>query len=109
MQKPRVCSRTQTQNTHTHTEQENTHGARTQNTHAYPRTVKLTGIHDKQRFRGKESANAGDPGLTPGSGRTPGGGNDSPLQYSCLGGPMVRGAWLATVHGAEKNRTQLRD
>ena len=47
-------------------------------------------------------ANAGDirdMGLIPGSGRLPGGGNDNPLQYSCLENPMDRGAWQATVHG----------
>ena len=42
----------------------------------------------------KESAwNAGDPGSIPGSGRSPGEGNDNPLQYSCLGNPINRGAW----------------
>ena len=58
---------------------------------------------------GKEFAsNAGDPGLTPGSGRSPGGGNGNPLQYSCLGNPMDRGAWRATVRGvAESNMTEL--
>ena len=48
-------------------------------------------------------ANAGDvrdAGLIPGSGGSPGEGNDTPLQYSCLGNPMDRGAWQATVHGA---------
>ena len=35
-------------------------------------------------------------------GRSPGGGNGIPLQYSCLGNPMDRGAWLATVHGVAK-------
>ena len=49
----------------------------------------------------KESAfNAGDPGLIPGSGRSPGEGNDNPFQYSCLGNPMDRGTWQATVHGS---------
>ena len=49
---------------------------------------------------GKESAcEAGDLGLIPGSGRSPGGGNGNPLQYSCLRSPMDRGAWRATVHG----------
>ena len=37
-------------------------------------------------------ANAGDAGLIPGSGRSPGEGNGNPLQYSCLGNPMDRGA-----------------
>ena len=38
------------------------------------------------------SVNAGDVGLIPGSGRSPGDGNGNPLQYSCLGNPMDRGA-----------------
>ena len=43
---------------------------------------------------GKESAcNAGDPGLIPGSGRSPGEGNGNPLQYSCLENSVDRGAW----------------
>ena len=54
---------------------------------------------------GKESAcNAGDPGLIPGLGRSPGGGNCYPLQYSCLENPMERGAWQATVHGVARGR-----
>ena len=48
-------------------------------------------------------ANAGDVGLIPGSGRSPGVGNDNPLQYSCLGNPMDRGAWQATVHGVTES------
>ena len=49
---------------------------------------------------GKASAcNAGDPGLIPGSGRSPGEGNGNPLQYSCVENPMDGGAWPATVHG----------
>ena len=51
----------------------------------------------------KESAcNAGDVGSIPGWGRSPGEGNDSPLQYSCLGNPMNRGNLRATVHGVAK-------
>ena len=53
-------------------------------------------------------ANAGDArevGLIPGLGRFPGIGNGNPLQYSCLGNPMDRGAWWATVHGVAKSRT----
>ena len=45
---------------------------------------------------------AGDSGLIPGSGRSPGGGNGNPLHYSCLGNPMDRGAWWARVHGGHK-------
>ena len=52
-------------------------------------------------------ANAGDAGLIPGSGRSPGVGNGNPLQYSCQGSPMHRGAWWATVHGVTKSRTRL--
>ena len=55
---------------------------------------------------GKESAcNAGDPGLIPGLGRSPGERIDYPLQYSCLENSMDRGAWQATVHGIAKNQT----
>ena len=43
-------------------------------------------------------ANARDPSLIPGLGRSPGGGNGYPFQYSCLENPMDRGAWWATVH-----------
>ena len=56
----------------------------------------------------KESAyNAGDRGSIPGSGRSPGEGNRNPLQDSCLGNPMDRGAWWATVHGVTKSQTWL--
>ena len=59
---------------------------------------------------GKASAyNAGDPGLVPGSGRSSGEGNDSPLQYSGLENPLDGGDWLAAVHGVSKSCTQLRD
>ena len=44
-------------------------------------------------------ANVGDSGLISGSGRSPGGGNGNPFQYSCLGNPKDRGAWWATVYG----------
>ena len=55
--------------------------------------------------------NAGDVGdkvSIPGSGRSPGGGNDNPLQYSCLESPMDRGSWRATVHRvAESDTTEV--
>ena len=47
-------------------------------------------------------ASAGDAGLIPGLGRSPGKGNGNTLQYSCLGNPMERGAWWATVHGSQR-------
>jgi len=45
------------------------------------------------------AGDAGDMGSIPESERSPGGGNGNPLQYSCLGNSMNRGAWWATVHG----------
>ena len=53
--------------------------------------------------------NAGDVGLIPGSGRSAGEGNGNPLQYPCLGNPMDRGAWWATVHRVAKSQTLLGD
>ena len=51
----------------------------------------------------KESArNIRNPGLIPGSGRSPGEGKGNLLHYSCLENPMDRGAWQATVHGVAK-------
>ena len=62
-------------------------------------------IHKPGGSDSKESAcNTGDLGLSPGSRRFPGEGNGDPLQYSCLGDPMDRGAWRATVHGVAKSR-----
>ena len=52
---------------------------------------------------------AGDLGLIPGSGRSPGGGSGNPLQYSCLENSMDKGAWWATVHGVTKSRTRMSD
>ena len=49
------------------------------------------------------ACNAGDWGSIPGSGRSSGEGNGNPLQYSCLGNPMDRGAWQAIVPGAAKS------
>ena len=59
-----------------------------------------------QGLSGKESTyNAGD--TIPGWERSPGEGNGNPLQYSCLGKPMDRGAWQATVHGVAKAKHDL--
>ena len=55
---------------------------------------------------GKESAcNAGDLGSIPGSGSSPGEGNDYPLHYSCLENFIDRGAWWATVHSVAESDT----
>ena len=50
-------------------------------------------------------ANAGDMGSISELGRSLGGENGSPLQYSCLGNSMDGGAWWATVHGDHKSQT----
>ena len=50
------------------------------------------------------AGNAGDTSLIPGSRRSPGEWNGNPLQYSCLGNPMDRGAWRAIVHGVPKSQ-----
>ena len=61
---------------------------------------------------GKESAsNAGDireVGLIPGLGRSPGEGHGNPLQYSCLGNPLDRGPWWATVHRVTKSQIRVK-
>ena len=59
---------------------------------------------------GKESSyDAGDAGLIPGSGRSPGEGKANPLKYSCLGNPVDRGAWQATVLAVAVSQTRLRN
>ena len=52
-----------------------------------------------------KAEDTGYAGLIPGSGRSPGGGNGNPLQYSCLENPMDRGAWQAIVHSVTKSQT----
>ena len=54
-------------------------------------------------------SNAGYADWITGPGRSPGEGNSNPLQYSCLGNPMDRGAWRATVHRVAKSGTRLDD
>ena len=54
------------------------------------------------------AGDTGNMGSIPGSGRSPREGNDNPLQYSCLGNPVDRGAWQTTVHGVPKSQPQLK-
>ena len=58
---------------------------------------------------GKSACNAGDLGLIPGLGRSPGEENSNPLQYSCLENSTDRGAWQPTLHGIENSLAQLSD
>ena len=59
---------------------------------------------------GKASiCNAGEPGLIPGLGGSPGEGNNNPIQYSWLENSMDRGAWWPTIHGVAKSWTRLSD
>jgi len=53
------------------------------------------------------AGDAGDMGLNPGSGRSPGGGNENTLQYFCLENLIVRRAWQATVHRITNSPTRL--
>ena len=54
------------------------------------------------------ASNAGDPASIPGSGRSPGEGNDNPLQYFCLENFMDREAWWSAVYGVTKSQTSLK-
>ena len=53
------------------------------------------------------AVDTGDAGLIPGLGICPQGGNGNPLQYSCLGNPLDRGGWWATVQRVIKSQTGL--
>ena len=60
------------------------------------------------RFSGKQpTCHAGDMSWIPGLGRSPGGGNDNPLQCSCLGNPMATGTWWAMVYGVTKESDRI--
>ena len=65
------------------------------------------GLHGNTSLCGSDSkasaCNKGDLSLIPGSGGSPGEGNGTPLQYSCLKNPMDGGAWWAAVHGVTKS------
>ena len=64
----------------------------------------LEGCEFQVYFLGS-AGDAGSIGSIPGSGRSSGGGNGNPLQYSCLENPIDRGVWQATVHGVTKSWT----
>ena len=71
-----------------------------------PQPLLLMGF--RRGSNGKESAfNAGGLGSVPGSGRSPGGGNGNPFQYSGLENSMAWETWWATVHGVTKSQTRL--
>ena len=61
----------------------------------------MLGFHGGSNSK-ESTCNAGDLGLIPRLGRSPGEGNGNPLQYSCLENSMDRGAWRATVHGVAR-------
>ena len=71
--------------------------------HNHRLTVGFAGGSDHEEF----ACSAGDLGLIPGLGRSPGEGNGYPLQYSRLEKSMKRGAWQATVHGVPKSQRRL--
>ena len=56
-----------------------------------------------------KAGDEGGVGLILGLGRSPGGGNGNPLQYSCLENPIDRGAWQSIVHGVVRSQTPLSD
>ena len=68
-------------------------------------------VKKKKKNKQKPPADAGDvrnAGSVPGVSRSPGEGNSNPLQYSCLGNSMDRGAWWATVHRVAESWAQLK-
>ena len=82
-------------------------------THRHTQLINISGNnvstysqrHFPRSSEGKESAHsAGDPGSIPGSGSSPGVGNGTPLQYSCLENPTDRGAWRAAIYGVARVR-----
>ena len=76
---------------------------------AEARAPSLCSATREATYRTESAHSSGDLSLIPRWGIFPGEGNGNPLQYSCLGNPMDRGAWWATVHGIPKSWTQLRD
>ena len=72
-------------------------------------TVRVSQVALAVKNEPANAGNAKDAGLILVLGRSPTGGNGNPLQYSCLGNSMGRGAWLVTIHGATKSRMRLSD
>ena len=125
-----ACTRLHTNGTHTCI---HTHTHTLTHTHTHTHTTRHTKVKDSTQVRtrwgmwqkgpvagtacskepgDKQAAacNSEDLGSIPGSGQSPGGGNDNPLQCSCLENPTDRGARQATVHsGVAKSRTRLSD
>ena len=63
-------------------------------------------LKKKKKKKPANVGDTGDLGFIPKSGRSPGeGGSGNPIQYSCLGNPLDRGAWRATVHEVPKSQT----
>ena len=78
---------------------------------SHPRVPKLSPLRFYSLGKsvcGVTIGNLRDVGLIPGSGRSPGGGHGKWPQYPCLGNPMDRAAWWATVHGIAKSQTRLK-
>ena len=78
------------------------------NCHKIEKVCKHPGASQLALVVKSSPANTGgirDAGSIPGSGRSPGGGNGNPLQYSCLENPMDRGTWRARDRGITKSRT----
>ena len=71
-----------------------------------PQYCKVISLQLKKKKK-NPSTNSGDPCSIPGAGRSPGEGHGNPLQNSCLGNLMDRGAWQATVYGISKSWTRL--
>ena len=68
--------------------------------------MQMLGFHCGSNSK-ESTCNAGDLGLIPRLGRSPGEGNGNPFQHSCLENSMDRGAWQATVHGITKSQIEL--
>ena len=67
------------------------------------------GFPDNSDGDRESDCNAGDPGSSPGSGKSPGERNDNPLQYSCLENSMDRGVQWGTIHEVAMSWTRLSD